>query len=172
MNSFHHSRGRIFFESLCALTIAGSCAGAWQQTGASAFLPAAVAAALYGLWHLTDMRAPPAAAALETGVAEPEAEGQGDLLAYGASPPEPAVVEEAPKAPRKAKRKSKKKEAPPAPVEIPAEPVVELVVETVSQDLPEPEAEPEEEYHAPIEPLFERQPIVHQSRAVFGRKAG
>jgi len=56
MHSFHYSRGRILFEVFCALAIAASCVGAWMQTGASAFLPAAVAAALYGLVHVFDMR--------------------------------------------------------------------------------------------------------------------
>ena len=64
MQSFHHSRARIFFEVLCALAIAGSCVGGWQQTGASALLAAAAVAALYGLVHAFDMRRPkPAAAA-------------------------------------------------------------------------------------------------------------
>ena len=52
MHSFHHSRGRIFFESVCALTVAASCVGAWIELGVPAFLPAAAAAAFYGLWHL------------------------------------------------------------------------------------------------------------------------
>ena len=49
MQSFHRSRGRILFEVFCALAIAESCVGAWMQTGATAFLPAAVVAALYGI---------------------------------------------------------------------------------------------------------------------------
>lgn len=35
-----------------------------------------------------------------------------------------------------------------------------------------PADEPDEDYHAPIAPLFEPQPLVRQQRAVFGRKAG
>ena len=56
MQSFHHSRGRIFFEVLCSLAISASSAGAWLQTGATALLPAAGVAALYGLVHAFDMR--------------------------------------------------------------------------------------------------------------------
>ena len=64
MHSFHHSRGRILFEVLCALTVSASCVGAWIQTGASAFLPAAAAAALYALAHAFDLaKARPALAA-------------------------------------------------------------------------------------------------------------
>jgi hypothetical protein len=58
MQSFHHSRGRILFEVFCSFAISASCAGAWQQTGATALLPAAAVAALYGLVHAFDMRRP------------------------------------------------------------------------------------------------------------------
>jgi hypothetical protein len=56
MQSFHQSRGRILFEVFCSLAISASCAGAWMQTGASALLPAASVAALFGLVHAFDMR--------------------------------------------------------------------------------------------------------------------
>src|SRR5687768_7222744 len=56
MHSFHRSRGRILFEVACALAISGSCIAAWMQTGASALVPAAAVAALYGLVHLFDLR--------------------------------------------------------------------------------------------------------------------
>ena len=55
MHSFQPSRGRIYFEVFCALTISGSCAGAWSQTGASAFLPAAAVSLLYGLIRMFDL---------------------------------------------------------------------------------------------------------------------
>jgi hypothetical protein len=58
MQSFHHSRGRILFEVFCSLAISASCAAAWQQTGATALLPAAFVAAFYGLVHAFDMRRP------------------------------------------------------------------------------------------------------------------
>src|SRR5687767_14603536 len=51
MHSFGPSRGRILFETLCALAISASLVGAWMQTGASALLMAAGVAALYGLVH-------------------------------------------------------------------------------------------------------------------------
>lgn len=55
MQSFHRSRGRILFEVFCALAIAESFAGAWMQTHATAFLPAAVVSALYGIVRAFDM---------------------------------------------------------------------------------------------------------------------
>lgn len=55
MHSFHQSRGRIFFEVVCALAVSASCVGAWMQTGASALLPAAAVVLLYGLVHAFDM---------------------------------------------------------------------------------------------------------------------
>lgn len=55
MHSFHPSRGRIFFEVLCAAGIAASCGGAWMQTGASALLAAASIATLYSLVHFFDL---------------------------------------------------------------------------------------------------------------------
>ena len=63
MHSFHPSRGRVFFEVLCALVISASLVGAWIQTGATALLPAGSVAALYGLVHLFDMRRPKSAEA-------------------------------------------------------------------------------------------------------------
>lgn len=55
MHSFQPSRGRIFFEVLCAVGIAASCGGAWMQTGASALLAAAAIATLYSLVHFFDL---------------------------------------------------------------------------------------------------------------------
>lgn len=55
MHSFHPSRGRIFFEVLCAAGIAASCGGAWLQTGASALLAAASIATLYSIVHFFDL---------------------------------------------------------------------------------------------------------------------
>jgi hypothetical protein len=159
MHSFHQSRSRIAFEVLCALTVSASCALAWIQIGATAFLPAALATGLYGLWHLTDMRSPRAATSSSTVVEE-----QPDRIAF--SDPEP-TVDEAP-APAKPKKRNRKKASP--VVESPAEPVVEAA--------PEPEAafpdraEIEEELHAPIAPLFEAKPFALQQRPTFGRKAG
>ena len=169
MHSFHHSRGRVFFETLCALTVSASCAGAWVQTGASALLPAAAAAALYGLWHLTDMRRPKPAFAVEA--MPPEAD-QGDVLDYASTPdPQPAVevieVEREPMPAPKPKRAKRKK---PDRVEI-AEVAVDSEPDEPRVDICDP-AEFDEELHAPIVPLFEAQPTVRQPRPVFGRKAG
>lgn len=177
MHSFHPSRGRILFEVLCALTVSASCAGAWVQTGASALLPAAFAAALYGLWHLTDMRRPkPAMAAA---VAVPAVEEAADPVEKrepieAAEPmtlelPEPEAAAEEPARVARPKRKSRKKKSetpvaaepamPEPEVAEPAAPVIELF-------------EPVEEHQVPIAPLFEPQPMVRQQRTVFGRKAG
>ena len=60
MHSFHQSRGRIFFEACCVLTMAACFAVAWLQTFASAFLPAAAVAALYGIVRAADLRRRPA----------------------------------------------------------------------------------------------------------------
>ena len=159
MHSFHQSRGRIAFEVLCALTVSASCALAWIQIGATAFLPAAVATGLYGLWHLTDMRAPTATTSSSTVVEE-----QPGAIEVADTEPTADEVQ----APAKPKKRSRKKASP--VVESPAEPVVEAA--------PEPEAafpdraEIEEELHAPIAPLFEAKPFALQQRPTFGRKAG
>jgi hypothetical protein len=55
MQSFHHSRGRIFFEVLCAFGMSASLAIGWMQTGASALVAAASIAALYALVHVFDL---------------------------------------------------------------------------------------------------------------------
>jgi len=65
MHSFQPSRGRVFFEVLCALGMSASFAGAWLQTHATALLGAAGIAALYGLVHLFDMRRPKSAMEVE-----------------------------------------------------------------------------------------------------------
>jgi outer membrane biosynthesis protein TonB len=169
MHSFHPSRGRILFEVLCALTISASCVVAWQQSFVSAFLAMAGVTALYALVHLTDLRRPKLAAQAATPDFEPAAapepepvdDEQGDLLAYEPTVVE-LVVEEQPAPAPKPKRRPRKK------------PAAAKVVQAPAPD-PEPAPEPveiEEEYHAPVTPLFEPQPIVRQQRAVFGRKAG
>ena len=166
MHSFHPSRGRILFETLCALAISASCAGAWVQTGASAFLPAAFVTALYGLWHLTDMRG--RRPAVVAGGAALAGEGQADLLdietvAPVVVPAPEIEVFEAGLAAPPAKRRSRKKQAEPA--------IVEQAVAEESSPASEPEDVPEE-HHAQIAPLFEAQPLARQPRPVFGRKAG
>lgn len=181
MHSFHPSRGRILFEVFCALTIAGSCALAWLQTYASAFLVIAAVTALYAVVRATDLRRRPMAVATEMPGAEPVVDDQGDLLAYEAPVVEPvaAAVAEPEPAP-KPKRRARKKQAPvEAVIEVIPEPEVAEAVEAAAEPevadtvevVPEP-VDFEEEYHAPVTPLFEPQPLVRQQRTVFGRKAG
>lgn len=171
MHSFHHSRGRILFEALCAWTVAGSCVVAWMQTGATALLAAAGAAFLYGLVHLFDMKGRRPARAEEPqridfapDVADITSARQEDVpltpvLVEEAAPPAPKAAEDRPaKAPRKP-RASRAKQAK----------VIELAI-------PEPvEAEEpghfDESEHFPLSPLFEPVPIARQLRT-FGRKAG
>lgn len=75
MHSFQPSRGRIFFEVLCAVGIAASCGGAWMQTGATALLAAAGIATLYALVHFFDLfrREPSVAVKPQRTEFEPEA---------------------------------------------------------------------------------------------------
>src|SRR5215210_5177779 len=55
MHSFQQSRGRIFFDAVCAFGIAASCVAASMQTWSTAMLAAAAIAALYGLVRASDM---------------------------------------------------------------------------------------------------------------------
>jgi hypothetical protein len=177
MHSFHHSRGRILFEVFCALVVAGSFLGAWQQTGASAFLPAALASGLWGLWHLTDLRQPrPAMAPAvgDTAAAQSPPEPAGpevtvEPVAVVELEPAPEALESALKPAARPKRRSRKKQ--PAAEKAAKAVTVEAQAERPVVQLCEP-AEIAEDHHAPIVPLFEAQPIVRQQRAVFGRKAG
>jgi hypothetical protein len=160
MHSFRQSRARIAFEVLCALTVSLSCAGAWIQTGATAFLPAAVATGLFGLWHLTDLRRqsgePAVAAQAQTKLVGP--------VEVVEAPP--AVVIEAEEAPKPKKRSRKK------------QPETEKLVSAAEVAEPDPIADfpdraaIEEELHPPIAPLFEPKPFALQQRPSFGRKAG
>lgn len=184
------------FEVFCALALAASLAGAWAQTDASALLSAAAVVALYGLWHLTDLRRPvPASADVP---AMPAGEDQGDLLVY--QPPLSPPVAEAPEvvaapveavaeASARPSRKSPKprtararKEAQPTIGEIADKLEREFAQVAAEPDMPAPEAQPEPEVHladgpgdapeyVPATPLFETEPFVRQQRAAFGRKA-
>lgn len=197
MHSFHHSRGRILFEVLCALAIAASLTGAWMQTGASALLAAAGVAALYGFVHLFDLRRQKPAEAVPPQLIEADEEPQGDLLAFAANAPEPTAdpapevagpteisepVEPASppakagrraKAPRKGggRRASASKAAE---VTEPAPPVGADVTAVVPSEEPATVVPLtfDETAHPPLAPLFEPEPFVRQQRTVFGRKAG
>ena len=168
MHSFHHSRGRILFEALCAWTVSGSCVVAWMQTGATALLAAAGAAFLYGLVHLFDMAGPRRAEEPQRIDFEPDAEvppaAPKDVPLTPEMVAEPAPF--APKAsevrPAKAPRKARAPRAKQAKV-------IELAVpETVEAEEP---AFSDESTHFPVSPLFEPVPIARQLRT-FGRKAG
>lgn len=198
MYSFHHSRGRILFEVLCALTVSASCAGAWIQTGAWALLPATAAALFYSVVHLFDLSRRSPVVAAEPQQIEFATDDQGDLLDYvdagvplAAADQQPTTdnnIEETelvePAAPRasgggrgKAPRKGgSRRSGGPRKAEItelaPPEP-------TEITELAPPEAAevtefapPEEVAHVPLVPLFEPEPFARQQRAVFGRKAG
>ena len=186
MYSFHQSRGRIFFEVLCALAVSVSCVGTWMQTGASAMLPAAAAALLYGLVHLFDMvRRRPAAPKTETvevvavQPVEPMSNPMPVVAMVTAEPvmddpvaeAAPAAIEAVPPA-RKARQpkapRKKAKVAKPVPSEVAT--VGGLIAEDeAAAELPTPF---EEEHHASVTPLFEPVPFVRQPRSGFGRKAG
>ena len=189
MHSFHHSRGRILFEVLCALTVSASCVGAWIQTGASAFLPAAAAAALYALVHVFDLaKAKPGLAA-----PAPSVETPADYLEevpHEATMAPPAV-EEAPSAepvaaaeltepaaaekpkPRRAKapRKAAKGSAKAVVTELKPVEVATTVPES-DMDSSDMDGSDMDNAPVPIAPLFEPEPFVRQQRTVFGRKAG
>lgn len=190
MHSFQPSRGRIFFEVLCALAIAASCAGAWRQTGATALLAVAAVAAIYGLVHLFDLRRPKSAVTVEPQRIDFETETENELpglqdqglrLEVDDQPTTERSIEDdeivdpaAPptKAPRKGGRRPKTpkvvKVAELAPPEVPQ--VAELEApEEVEIAAPEPH---DEAAHASLAPLFEPEPFARQRHAVFGRKAG
>lgn len=200
MHCFHQSRGRILFEVLCALVISASFVGAWMQTGASALLPAAGVAALYGLVHLFDLRRRFPVDAVEPQRIEFDSEEQGEPLMGLASgkqdPVAPSVDDEPelaecpeqmesvePAAPRE--RKSSRAKAPRKGVSRQASSpekakVAELAPPevNVTELAPSGEAEvlvpmvSEEAAHPHFEPLFEPDPFVRMPRRAFGRKAG
>jgi hypothetical protein len=175
MHGIHQSRGRMFFEALCALAVSASFAGTWNQTGAPAILLAAAVALLYGLVRAFDMvrRRPDAAPPVEMVAAEPS-------VPFAAE----EQVSPQPKAARKAggRRKTAAKAAratQPAPVDEamvtePAPAEEATVIELVRDPDPEPVmAMPADEVpHAALAPLFEPEPFVRQQRTVFGRKSG
>jgi hypothetical protein len=187
MHSFHHSRGRIFFEAFGALAVSASCVGAWMQTGASALLGAAAVAALYGLWHLTDLgaRKPQVATGRgEEAVVEDRPEPKFEQLTAPvevlglaeavevAKPPAPPVemaeLEPAPppksqaKRPRARRKSSPREEAKVVELAPPEEPAIEIDVS----------APPEEDANGHVTPLFETDPFARMPRRAFGRKAG
>lgn len=193
MHSFHHSRGRILFDVLCALTVSTSCVGAWIQTGASAFLPAAAAAALYALVHAFDLAKtrPVLAAPMppvettadnleempheETMAPPPVEEAPSAEPVAVAELTEPAVAEKPKprraKAPRKAKGSAKAVVTELKPVEV-ATTIPESDMDSSEMDSSDMDSSDMDSAPVPIAPLFEPEPFVRQQRTVFGRKAG
>jgi len=199
MQSFHRSRGRIFFEVLCAFTISASCTGAWLQTGAWALLVTSSVVALYGIVHAFDLvrRNPvdavkpqriefqpgpeidvPASQVADApiGVAADQKLTTDNVvnelrLVEPVAPP--AKAGGPAKSTRKGggRRASARKEAKVTEVTPPDE------ADATELALPE-EAEVaaavdfDEAAHISHAPLFEPAPFVRQQRAAFGRKAG
>ena len=181
MQSHRRPRGKIAFESFCAVCVGASFVGAWVQTGAWAFLAPAFLFTLFGLYWSFDMfgRDPAVAAAQPAvvPVAEPEPapeirfekfEAPVVALEPADSEPEfspgpdvvPFVSEEPVEAPKvKAKKPRAKKAAP----------VVEP--EPVAFVEPDPVAFVEEVHPEPhIEQLFDPQPFARQARPAFGKR--
>ena len=188
MSSFHQSRSRIFFDSVCAFGMSTFCAVAWTQTYATAMLGAASVAGIYGLMRFTDMfrrtpvveEAVPVEPAIEAAVLEeivPEPAPVVERKPVDLSAPTPELKPEVVAAlVRKPKRKSAKKPAKAdGPVQnmIAAEPQPAEVTKVEPETLEVVEPDPEPDYSAPIAPLFEPEPFMRQhQRAAFGRKFG
>jgi hypothetical protein len=97
MHRSHPSRVRILFEVFCAFAVVASMVGAWRQTGASALLVAAAAAALLGFARLFDMPGSKSAEVAEPQRIdfEPELVGTNDGIVVpmvAVEPPTPVVV--------------------------------------------------------------------------------
>ena len=193
MSSLHQSRVRILFDAACAFGVSGSCVWAWTQTYASAMLPIAGVAALYGLVRTSDMarRRP-----VVDEVSEAVADVAPDLpLTIAASEPvmllepqsgvdEPvaeAVVEAKAKPSRKparAKSGRRKQDSRSEAAELVPDAEPEATPPSYEPvGLPEdasPEshgADPVEDHdYAPVTPLFEAEPFVRQQRTAFGRR--
>ena len=200
MQSFHHSRARILFDVACAFGISASCVVAWMQTYATAMLPAAAIAALYGLVHAFDMARGSPAASEPAVTAEPAADDRAadEPVFVAAAPsefveaPVTAVAEPSPKRSRKSSKPKASRvmpEAEPQATEFVSEPQPEIAmvaaepepeIAPVAEEPEFPELPPElrivesaadEAPYVPATPLFEAEPFVRQQRAAFGRKA-
>jgi hypothetical protein len=200
MSSFRQSRGRIFFDTLCAFGMSASCAVAWMQTYSTALLGASGIAGFYGLVRFTDMfrRAPSVVEqepALEdtqdvesVPVLEPEvvSEPAAAGAEYHPQVPEPLVPAPAkhelpPEVVAALVRKPKRKTKKPAKADRAVEETAASEPTPPKDSPPAPErsepeavqAHPESEYTPPIAPLFEPEPFMRQhQRAAFGRKFG
>lgn len=197
MNRFRRSRGRVSLEIVCALTISLSLAGAWQQTGAWALLPASLASLICAMILAADLKREtrdpanePQRIDFDSSIAAGAIEPAGDAVAAGqrqALLPDEKVAPK-PRATRgkgstRSKKSSGSKKASASPPVVdeaaitplaseppaPAEDRIEDVAETLDDAGPLFTDEPQ---HPPVAPLFEPEPFVRQQRAVFGRKAG
>lgn len=163
MHRHYRARGKILFEVLCALSLAASFAGAWDQTGSSALLASASIMALVAIYwsfglvardrledaaQQTAIVAVAQKAEVETAMQEDVFTCEADLLT------EPVPVAAGPK--KRRARKVQKAAAVVAPVVGLSEPVA--MEQSVSNGLP-------------IEQLFDVQPLVRQPRPAFGRRA-
>lgn len=183
MHSQRRSRWKVLFEALCGLGLAASFAGAWDQTGAPAFLASASITGLFAIYwsfglfardrsHQTEQASAVVAAAPQVDqpsavvavVPQPAVETLRleEVFAREAEEPfarepevvaEPDAVVKAPKKPRA--RKAKKPAADAVPVVEQSEPAG--YSDSAHQGLS-------------LEPLFEPQPFARQPRA-FGRKS-
>lgn len=195
MHSFQPSRGRIFFEVLCAIGIAASCGGAWLQTGASALLAAASIATLYALVHFFDLfRRDPSlavepqridftpdgkadlATVRDVIVPEPTVKELVDALAldprltdFGdtqVQPVEPLAVQADEVVPTKAPRKGGRRTAGPQKKAKAAE---AKQIADAQRAVVEPSIV-EQVTHTHVAPLFEPDPFVRMPRQGFGRR--
>ena len=182
MHSFHHSRGRIFFDFVCVLVVVASCMGAWIQTGASALIGAASAAGLYGLVRLSDMRWSQPVEAIEPQriACEPDCQDEqpvindvivpfapADLMPSTGEPVAEAqsielkVARPRDSRPAKTPRKSGTRRSGTAKAAKVSEPV-----EEAKATAPAVAGEP----HTQVAPLFEPEPFVRMPRQAFGRR--
>jgi hypothetical protein len=161
MHSQHRARGKVLFEVFCALSLAASFAGAWDQTGSSALLASASITALFAIyWSFglfardrVDVVAQPTAAVADAHEAEVQTAVREEVFAC-----EPEVLAEPePVAARPKKQRARKAQKAAAVVAPVVEPEPVAVVVPVSDGLP-------------IEQLFDPQPFVRQPRSAFGRK--
>ena len=187
MHSHRRSRGKILFEALCGFGLAASFAGAWDQTGASAFMASASImglAAIYWSFGLLgrdrshQVEQPSAAVVVAPQVEQPSA-----VVAVAPQVEQPsAVVAVAPQvvetaAHEQAYAREPEGVAEPQPVaKVAKKPRARKAKKVAADAVPiveqaAPAAFADSAYQAvPIEPLFEPQPFAREPRA-FGRKS-
>ncbi len=196
MHSQRRSRWKVLFEALCGLGLAASFAGAWDQTGASAFLASASITALVAIYwafgllgrdrsHQAEQPSPVVAVA-------PRAERPSPVVAVAPQVEQPSpVVAAAPQvavetlgleevfardAEEAFEREPEVVAAPKAVAKAPKKPRARKAKKVAADAVPvieqaESPAYADSAYQGlPIEPLFEPQPFAREPRA-FGRKS-